>query len=62
MLSNTRPMASGSGAAYSMNSKPSVPMGLSQAAVDVAAEGARGSGAFMGSLLPGWLAVVMSPL
>jgi len=33
-------MAAGSGAAYSMNSKPSVPMGLSQvAAADVTAVG-----------------------
>src|SRR6218665_701380 len=31
-LTNTRPMACGSGAANSMNSKPSVPMGLSQPA------------------------------
>ena len=30
MRSNSWPMAWGSGAAYSMNSKPSVPMGLSQ--------------------------------
>ena len=30
MRSNSAPMAAGSGAAYSMNSKPSVPMGLSQ--------------------------------
>jgi hypothetical protein len=30
MRSKTLPMATGSGAAYSMNSKPSVPMGLSQ--------------------------------
>jgi Lrp/AsnC family transcriptional regulator, leucine-responsive regulatory protein len=31
--SNSSPMATGSGAAYSMNSKPSVPIGLSQAGV-----------------------------
>jgi hypothetical protein len=30
MRSNSAPMAAGSGAAYSMNSKPSVPIGLSQ--------------------------------
>ncbi len=30
MRSNSAPMATGSGAAYSMNSKPSVPIGLSQ--------------------------------
>src|SRR3990167_8464776 len=41
MRSNSAPMAAGSGAAYSMNSKPSVPMGFSHV---VAAEG---TGAFM---------------
>src|SRR5574343_1164084 len=41
MCSNSAPMAAGSGAAYSMNSKPSVPMGLSQGVLgSMAAEGA----------------------
>ncbi|EWS64877.1 hypothetical protein Y695_01874 [Hydrogenophaga sp. T4] len=40
MRSNSAPMAAGSGAAYSMNSKPSVPMGFSQVvAAEVTAVG-----------------------
>ena len=50
MRSNAWPMACGSGAAYSMNSKPSVPMGLSQAAVAFVA--VAGRAAFMVSV---WL-------